>query len=171
MVPLNAGSRALYRAGGILSAMKTRSLALAASVLAISAILGGTASAASSETNVKHAALSYAKATLIGSFADLEAALSPECRSTDHVTAQTLPLARSVWEHQMGVSFTKIRATGVRIRNLSMKDAVAEVQFNTPKAGNENWVKYVLKKGRWVVGGNCVVPIGNFGSPGASPLP
>jgi hypothetical protein len=127
------------------------------------------ASTTSSDAALKHAALNYAKATLTGRFADLKAALSPECRSTDHVTARLLPLARTFWELQMGISFEKVRITGVRIQDLTRTSAQAEVEYNTSKAGNNNWVAFVLDKGHWMVGGACATPIGNTESSGSAP--
>jgi hypothetical protein len=118
-------------------------------------------------TGLKHAALAYARATLTGSFADLEGALSAECRSTDHVTAENLPLARIAWEHQFGVSLDRIRITGVRVRDVTKTNAQAEAEYSTPKAGNYNWVTFVLSDGRWKVGGQCATPILNSESSGS----
>ena len=50
------------------------------------------------------------------------------------------------------------------MRNLTATSAQAEVEYNTAKAGNSNWVTYVLDKGNWLVGGQCATPMGNFES-------
>ena len=137
------------------------------SVLVAMSIVAGSAASASttsSDAALKHAALNYAKATLNGTFVDLEAALSPECRSTDHVTAQNLPFGRVIWEDQMGISFKKVRITGVRVEDLTGTSAQAEVEYNTSKAGNNNWVTYVLDHGHWLVGGQCAMPVGGYES-------
>ena len=125
---------------------------------------GTTASAATSEAALKHTALAYASATLSGSLGAVEAVLSPECRSSDHVTAESLPFARSMWESLMGVSFASVHPTGVRVRDLTTTGAQAEVEYNTPKAGNSNWVTYVPHKGQWLVGGQCAMPVGGYES-------
>lgn len=158
----------------ILLSMKWLSRLVVTSALAVtSALLGCTASSSATSSNtgagvtgLKHAASAYARATLTGSFADLEAAFSAECRSTDHVTAQNFPLLRVAFEHQSDVSFHRVRITGVRVRNVKRTNAEAEVEYNTPKAGNYNWVTFVLKDGRWKVGGQCSTPIGNSESSG-----
>jgi hypothetical protein len=64
----------------------------------------------------------------------------------------------------MGVSLARIRTTGVQVRDLTDTSAQAEVDYNTPKAGNNNWVTYVLDNGHWLVGGQCATPLGNFQS-------
>ncbi len=110
---------------------------------------------------LKHAASEYARVTLNGGFAEFEAALSPECRSTDHITAQTLPLAREMWEEFSGFSFHSVRITGVRVRNVTSTNGQAEVTYNLLKAGNDNWVTYALVRGAWKVAGQCATPIGN----------
>ena len=57
------------------------------------------------------------------------------------------------------------------MRELTATSAQAEVEYNTAKAGNSNWVTYVLDKGQWLVGGQCATPMGNLSprprSPGA----
>ena len=142
------------------------SCSLLGSVIAASVLVGGGnwASAATSGSAVKHAALTYASATLSGPFKSLESVLSPECRTSDHVTSEALPLARSLWGSLMGVPLARIRATGVKVRELTATSAQAEVEYNTAKAGNSNWVTYVLDKGHWLVGGQCATPMGNFES-------
>jgi hypothetical protein len=122
---------------------------------------GTSASAATSDSALKQAALTYASATLSGPVARLDAVLSPECRSSDHVVSEVLPIARSMWASLMGISLSRIRTTGVRVRDLTATSAQAEVEYNTPKAGNDNWVTYVLDKGHWLVGGQCATPVGN----------
>lgn len=112
-------------------------------------------------TALKQSALRYARVTLSGGFTELEATLSHECHSTDHVTPQNLPLARALWERQIGVSFAMIRITGVGVRDVTKRSAQAEVHYNTPKAGNDNWVTFVVNSGHWKVGGQCATPIGN----------
>lgn len=79
-----------------------------------------------------------------------------------------LPLARSLWQSLMGVPLARIRPTGVLVRDVTMASAQAEVEYNTPKAGNSNWVTYVLDGRRWLVGGQCAMPLGGFES-SASP--
>lgn len=140
------------------------SCSLLGGVIATSVLVGGGswASAATSDSALKHAALTYASATLFGPFESLESILSPECRSSDDVTSETLPLARSLWGNLMGVPLARIRATGVEVRVLTATSAQAEVEYNTAKAGNGNWVTYVMDKGHWLVGGQCATPMGNF---------
>jgi hypothetical protein len=142
------------------------SCSLLGGVIATSVLVGGGnwASATTSGSAVKHAALTYASATLSGPFESLESALSPECRSSDHGSSETLSLARSLWGSLMGVPLGRIRATGVKVRDLTTTSAQAEVEYNTAKAGNSNWVTYVIDKGHWLVGGQCVTPMGNFES-------
>ncbi len=138
-------------------------------VAAMCAACGAVSSSPSSSgrTTLKQAALTYARATLTGGYADLEASLSTECRATDHVTAQNLGAARSFWEKQLGLSFNSIRITGVKFQDVTSTSGQAEVQYN-PAAGNNNWVDYVLHGGKWEVGGKCAVPIGNFESSSTS---
>ena len=129
---------------------------------------GTSASAATSDSALNHAALTYASATLSGPFEVLESVLSPQCRSTDPAAPEMLRLARSLWATLMGVPLARIRTTGVRVRDLTTTSAQAEVEYNTPKAGNSNWVTYVHTKGHWLVGGQCAVPLGGFESSGAA---
>jgi hypothetical protein len=138
-------------------------------LLVVSAFLGMSAACGSAPpseshvgtSNLRQAALIYAQVTRSGSFAELEATLSPECRSTDHITAQNLPLLRMSWEHQFGFSFDKVQITGVRIRDVTRTSAQAEVEYNESAAGNYNWVTYIFDHDRWEVGGQCATPIGN----------
>ena len=130
----------------------------------------GSANAVPSATGVaglRQAAEAYAGATLNGRFGGVERALSPECRATDHITAENLPSAEVTWQRQLGVSFSSIRVTGVDVRDVTPTSAQAEVTFNLP-VGNDNWVHYVLDDGKWSVGGECVVPVGNFESSSGS---
>jgi hypothetical protein len=116
---------------------------------------------------LKLAARAYAQAVLNGRFTSLEHSLSPECKATDHVTAQNLPAAITIWEKSLGRSFGTIRITGVDVRDVTESGGQADVSYRPP-AGNDNWVSYVLENGQWKVGGQCAVPIGTFrSSPGA----
>jgi hypothetical protein len=140
------------------------SCSLLGSIIATSVLVGGGnwASAATSGSAVKHAALTYASATLSGPFESLESVLSPECRSSDHVSSETLSLARSLRGSLMGVPLGRIRATGVKVRDLTATSAQAEVEYNTAKAGNSNWVTYVIDKGTLASGWTMCHPHGEF---------
>jgi hypothetical protein len=142
--------------------MVMSAFAVTSTVLGFAACAWATPSSAGPGiTALKQSALTYARATLSGGFTELEATLSHECRSTEHITPQNLPLARAAWGHQIGVSFSTIRITGVRVRDVTKTSAQGEVHYNTPKAGNNNWVTFVVNSGHWKVGGQCAVPIGN----------
>lgn len=116
---------------------------------------------------LRQEAKAYADATLDGRFSGVEGALSAECKSSDHITPENLPLARAVWEKQLGISFDSIRITGVKVRDVTPKSALAEVEYNQ-SVGNDNWVSYVFQHGRWAVGGQCAVPLGDFVSSSGS---
>lgn len=115
------------------------------------------------QAGLRATAARYAQAILTGSVRDIQALLSPECLSSDHITSQLLPAGRSDWEGIVGVSFQDIRITGVRIRDVTRTTAQAEVEFSIPtrEAGNDNWVSYQLIDGEWRVAGQCSLPIGN----------
>ena len=116
---------------------------------------------------LRQEAKAYAQAILDGRFSGVEGALSAECKSSDHITPENLPLARASWERQLGISFDSTRITGVKVRDITPTSAQAEVEYNQ-SAGNDNWVSYVFQNGRWAVGGQCAVPIGDFESSSSS---
>ncbi len=138
---------------------------LAASVLAMCALVGSgtTASAASTDSALKQAALTYASVTLSGPFAGVEAVLSPECRSGDHLSISgLLPTARSIWGNQMGISLARIRTTGVRVprpcwQKCSSRSGVQHIKGRKQTTGSH--MTLIRGTGSWAVSVRC--PFGN----------
>jgi hypothetical protein len=116
--------------------------------------------------SIQAAAVSWARAFLTGTVADLKGMEGRECTAN---TPQYSPAFLSTYleadrenlERSMGVPINQIRIIGVTTQNVTATQGQAEVLYNLPssKAGNDNWVTYQIENGRWKET-NCHAPIG-----------
>jgi hypothetical protein len=121
---------------------------------------------------LEQAARDYAEAVLHGSSEQVTRLVSPECLKARR---QNIPPVggEAEWREfqaaladRLGRPLTEVRITRVTVRSLTATAGDAEVHFNLPAqlAGNDNWVHYRIRDGRWRVA-DCRFPIGGNSSP------
>jgi hypothetical protein len=122
--------------------------------------------------SLKSSALALARAYLTGTPDDIAALQGSEClaetrRPTpeeEREAVKQLEQLRSRLQQRLGVAPNAIKFRGVKVRNLTGTSGEAEVQYDLPKSlavGNDNWVIWKLRAGKWKVS-DCHLPIGGY---------
>jgi hypothetical protein len=159
-------------------------MAVVVAALAMSSCGSGSSTVASSSSTVattgpkslQEAARTFAAAYLTGSVDDIAALMGPECLDGPSVhaakdqaaAAAQLRTDRADMEQQLGAPLGAIKVTGVSLRNVTASRGEAKVDYDLPKAGNDNWVTYARHDGVWKVA-DCAPPIGESSTSGTFP--
>jgi hypothetical protein len=125
-----------------------------------------------STSELRAAAIAWARVFLTGTLHELRSMQGPECRPA--TTRSTLPLSvqdayfralRLSMRHYAGRALSKIRILDVEMRNVTATRGEAQVVYDLPisKVGNDNWVEFTVHRGRWLVS-DCKAPIGGNSS-------
>jgi len=82
--------------------------------------------------------------------------------ATPTVMEAYLKRMRAVMEHHFRVPLGSIRITGIKVRSVTATTGDVEVQYALPASvvGNDNWVSYGYRRGRWKET-SCQAPIGD----------
>ena len=119
--------------------------------------------AAETQAGLRSEAQTYAEAWLTGSASDLQKASGPTClRGSGQNVAAALKRFRVGWKRTTGVATAKIKVRGVAVRRYANGHGQAAVDYDVPTriAGNDNWLAYSYKDGRWQVSDCALAPIG-----------
>jgi hypothetical protein len=120
-------------------------------------------------SGLRSAARIWSQAFLTGTAARIRTMEAASCLSTATVAPPTeaayLRAERVEMEHDLGVPLASIRITGVQVRDVTATTGEALVRYRLPASvvGNDNWVSYGYREGRWKVT-NCHAPIGGESS-------
>lgn len=127
----------------------------------------------------------YAEAYLRGSVRDILRFQGTSCltRPRDAIDAKggasierqanaELDQFREKQARSLGQPLSTITITGVKVRNVSAKKGDAEVTYDLPpeRAGNDNWIHYVVEDGQWRID-DCRQPVGGNSGSGSATVP
>jgi hypothetical protein len=123
--------------------------------------------------DLRAAAIAWARTWLTGSPSEIRRSMGRECQSDSRPSKasdlQYLRRIRKEMRRGLGVPLDEVPIADVELRNVRLNQGEAQVLYDLPisRVGNDNWVEYTLRNGRWKVT-NCRSPIFGMSSRAAS---